>query len=556
MSTSLDRLMERVTSDRLIAMFGALALSVTLYFTVAFFASVNTTASQFSFGDIIWINQAFWNFTHGRMLQTSVYCQSGEGVIFNPYSYSNQIAMHVNWFPYVFSPLYRLMPNINGLYTIVILWNYLGIGFFAWKLLKHLSTDHLKTRLLFVLSMLVSGSFFSIITYKSLFPLFAGPLIMALVYFLVSRQKTAFLAAGFLLCLVSDDSAMLVAWFSVYVFLFHPKERNYAYWLFGLAAAYLALMILVVVPATKYDLTTATHDSADIVIRFKKLASGEYPFYWQDMVRFCAFIVGGFGMLAVFFPRTSRTDWKKIAGLVFLAPLSHWVITLSQGGGHHGFPVVTAAFAAMTLYAGTARYENRSVRKAPLLLGAFLLGLVLVRSNMRSMRYGLIKPQNYARLAASDGQVISNKALLEAASSIPPGASVSYWTNRGLDGFLSSRSDVWRFPRNFDETDYLLIQKDGDQGFWEIQPPFDGDLREMANRGTFYSSGTIAPNREAAARIKKGLVDEAGTHVVALENDHFIFLKRKDHHDFPMPAFSLGLGWMSNIPKLGTKRVP
>lgn len=556
MIRAIDRLRERITSDTLLAVFGALAFSATLYFTAAFFASVNATMSAFSFGDIIWINQAFWNFTHGRPLQTSVYCQSGEGVVFNPYSYSSQIAMHVNWSPYVFSPLYRLMPNINGLYAIVLLWNYLGIGYFTWKILKHLSTDHLRTKFFFMLSLLMAGSFFPILTYKAIFLLFAGPLITALFYFLISRQKIAFLATAVLLCLVAEDAAMFAVSFSAYAFLFHRKERSYAYSLFAVAAVYLALVIFVLMPATKYDLTLATRDTSDIVIRFKKMMSGEYPFNWRALVPICAFIFAGFGMLAIFFPRTDRTDWKKIAGLVFLAPLTHWVITLSQGAGHHPLPVVAAAYAAMTLYAGTARYENRSVRSAPAVLGAFLLGLALLLSNVHWMSWGLIRPLSYSRLTASSDQIQSNKALLAAASAIPPSASVSYWTNRGVEGFLSSRSDLWRFPRNFDKTDYLLIQKDGDQGFYEIKYPLNGDLPEMARSGTWFSSGTTAPNKEAAARIKKALVDEAGTHAVAMENDHFLFLKRKERFDIPMPSFTLGLGWMHNIPKLGTKKAP
>jgi hypothetical protein len=556
LTPAIDRLKERISSDALLGVFGALAISLTLYYTAAFFAGLNSTLSDFSYGDVIWINQAFWNFTHGRMLQTSVYSQSGEGVVLNPYSYSSQIAMHVNWFPYVFAPLYRLMPNIDGLYAIVLLWNYLGIAYFTWKILKFLSTDHLRTKFFFMLALLASGSFFTILTYKALFLLFAGPLIMAVFYFLISRRRIAFLVSALLLCLVAEDAAMFAVTFAAYAWLFHRKERSYAYSLFGLAAVYLALVIFVFMPATKYDLTLATRDSSDIVIRFKKMLGGEYPFFWRSMAPLCAFIVTGFAMLSAFFPRTDRTDWKRIAGLVILAPLSHWVISLVQGTGHHPLPVIVAAYAAMTLYAGTARYENRSVRKAPVILGAFLLGLVLVRSNVRRMRYGVIHLYGDSRLASSAAEIQSNKALIDAAASIPPEETVSYWTNRGVEGFLSSRTDIWRFPLNFDKTDYLLIQKDGDQGFYELKPPLGGDLQTMVRAGTNHSTGTTATNQEAAARLKSGLVDKAGTHTVAMENEHFLFLKRKERFAIPMPAFSLGLGWMSNIPKLGIPKVP
>lgn len=552
MTKALDRLKERITSDALLAVFGALAFSATLYYVAAFFATLNTGLSDWSWGDIIWVNQAFWNFTHGRALQTSVYCRSGDGVIFNPWSYSSQIAMHVNWFPYVFSPLYRLMPNINGLYAIVLLWNYLGIGFFTWKILKHLSADHLRTRFFFMFSLLMAGSIFPIIAYKTLFPLYAGPLITASIYFLVSRQKLAFLAAGVLLCLVSDDMAMFAAFFSVYVFLFHREERGYAYALFGLAAAYLALIILVIAPAAKFDLTLASRDSADIAIRLRKLLSGEYPLQWRSMAPMGSFIGAGFGMLALFFPQNAKAGWMRLAGLVFLAPLTHWVVSLTQGTGHHPLPIFVTVYAAMTLYTATARYENREVLQAPTVLLGFILGLLLLASNALWITKNMIRPLG-SRTPAMAAQIRSNNALLEAAAALPPGASVSYWTNRGLDGFLTSRSDVWRFPINFDKTDYLLIQKDGDQSFFELKPPFD--LGKLESQGTPVVKGTAAPSAEAAAWLKKGLL-KAGTHEVALENDHLLFLKRKEHFDFPMPAFSLGFGWVSNIPKLRSKRAP
>lgn len=539
MTKPLDRL-----SDRLLLAFGALAFAATAYYMAAFFVTLNMGLSDWSWGDIIWVNQAFWNFIHGRALQTSVYCRSGEGVVFNPWSYSSQIAMHVNWFPYVFSPLYRLKPDIDGLYAIVLAWNYLGIGWFTWKIVKHLSPDNAGKRFFAVISLLMAGSLFPIFIYKNLFLLYAGPLITAMIYFLISKQQVRFILTGILLCLVAEDAAMFAVAFSAYVFLFHREERSYAYWLGGFAVLYLGLVIFVFMPATKYDLIMATKDSSDIVIRFKKMLSGQYAFAWRSLIPMVLFIVSGFAMLAAFFTPTERTDWRRIAGLVLLAPSTHWLISLSQGTGHHPLPVAVCVLAAMAYFAATARYESR--RPVP----GFLVGLALLAFNARWITKNLARPFS-ARGEAVAAQVRSNDAFLAAAAALPRDASVSYWTNRGLDGFLSSRSDVWRFPINFDKTDYLLIQKDGDQSFFELKVPFD--LGKAEAEGTGVVKGASAPSAEAAAWLKKGL---AATHEVAAENEHLLFLKRREHHDFPMPAFSLGLGWAANIPKLRARKAP
>lgn len=557
MSKSIFRLTDIITSDQLLALFCVSAFAFTVYYSAAFFVSLNSTISDFSWGDVSWINQAFYNFTHGRLLQTSIYCYSGEGVIHNPYSYSSQLAMHVNWFPYVFSVFYRLMPDINGLYAIVFLWDYLGFGYFTWKILKHLSPQGALVRFCFAASLFMAGSFMPIIRYKALFLLFSGPLIMALFYYLICRRRTAFLMTGALLCLVSEDAAMFAVCFSAYVFLFHRDQRDFACRLFCMAAAYLLLVVLIISPAAKYDLVLATKDASDIVIRFKRLAAGEYPLFWRDLVPMRSFILGGFGMLLIMFPPRGRTEWAKIAGLVFVAPLTHWVIALAQGGGHHLLPVAAAAFSAMLLYLGSAGYENRTVKEAPAMAGAVLIGILLLRFNGGIVRAGLIPPMSYARLASSDGQIISNKAFLKAARAVPSTKSVCYWTNRGVEGFLSNRSDLWRFPRNFDQTDFLMIQKDATAGFYEVKTPLASDLHEMARGGSDFSTGAhTVVNQEAVTWIVNGLVKKAGTHIIAREDEHLLFLERKSASRIVMPEFSLGLGWAANIPKLFSGRAP
>jgi len=524
--------------------FGALSFSATAYYLVAFFATLHTGLSDWTWGDIIWVNQAFWNFINDRALQTSVYCRSGDGVVFNPWSYSSQIAMHVNWFPYVFAPIYRLKPDIIGSYVIVLAWNYLGIGWFTWKIIKRLSPEDAGKKTFFALSLLMTGSFFPIFTYKTLFLLYAGPLITAMVYFLISKQQLRFVLTGILLCLVAEDAAMFALTFSAYVFLFHPEERSYAYWLGGFALVYLAAVILVIMPATKYDLTLATKDASDIVIRLKKLLSGKYDYAWRAMAPMVFFVVSGFAMLAAFLKPTPKTDLRRIAGLVILAPLTHWLISLSQGTGHHPLPVAVCVLAAMTIYAATSRYESRYP------LAGFLVGVLLLALNGAWITRNLVRPFA-ARPEAMAAQIASNEAVLAAEKALPRDASVSYWTNRGLDGFLSSRSDVWRFPINFDKTDYLLIQKDGDQSFYEIKPPFGKDVEKTVAGGAGAIKGPSIPSAEAAAWLKKGL---AATHEVAAENEHLLFLKRKERHVFEMPAFSLGFGWAANIPKLRSKK--
>ena len=72
----------------------------------------------------------------------------------------------------------------------------------------------------------------------------------------------------------------------------------------------------------------------------------------------------------------------RVAGLVILAPLTHWLISLSQGTGHHPLPVAVCVLAAMTYYAATARYESRHPS------AEIIEGIVVSRHARLSVIYG------------------------------------------------------------------------------------------------------------------------------------------------------------------------
>ena len=217
-----------------------------------FFIALNSMVSDYSTGDFNWIHQTVYAFFHQHPFQTSLYYFSGDGMVKNPFAYASEFAMHFNVTPYLINAIYMFFPDVNCLYATVIVFNVLGYCLFSWKLCAHLSSSAVTEKTLFVMSLLLISVFPSVIIYKCLFPLFIGPFLLALYYFILRNKRISTAITAILLVLISEDAALCTATFAIYLFFFEPGCKRSSIWLFLFAAGYAGAMAFILQPAAKY----------------------------------------------------------------------------------------------------------------------------------------------------------------------------------------------------------------------------------------------------------------------------------------------------------------
>jgi len=509
--------------------FAVLALLWLAAFIAIFFYHLNSTLSDASWGDVAYYNQLAYNFTHGRPLQSSLYLHGGPAVLYNPFPYVHSFTIHVNFTPYLFLWLYKFMPTVNGLYLITILFNVMGFLGIGWLIARRIFPD--KSR--FISYALACAAFFcampftDVITYKGHFALFAGPLILAAYYFCLRDKRLMFAAIGLLLCGISEDMAMFMCSFSAYLFIFEKDMRKTALWMGIGSAIYLALAFFVIQPASETGLTLAY--TSDLVARLHMHASGTFGRFRGLTAAALFFIrlVVALAVVALFSGFGKGREWKKSLGLIVIAPASCWFVIINEGPGHHLIPVLACIFLAFLIIAEKLEFRPVAVWRIATVV---LIGIMVFLP--KAYRMGKRFP--FYIDAKSIARMETNKSTLREIAALPKEAAISYWTNQGIDAFMSSRNSVWRFPDYFDSADYLVIQKDADQTFF--------------SDGKYYTSGTeIAMPAGTVRRIKRELVDVKASHEVKADTEHVLILKRKEKIDFPSPESTIGLNWIKHI---------
>src|SRR2546425_5842613 len=122
---------QRLSIKSFVLRFAILSVVIFPLVLTGFFVNLASTISDSSTGGIAWTHQVFYNFVHGRPFQSSLFAsqKAGEsvGFSFNPYPYISTNVIHVNFFPYLFAPLWNIWPTLPWLYGVVFLFNYLGL---------------------------------------------------------------------------------------------------------------------------------------------------------------------------------------------------------------------------------------------------------------------------------------------------------------------------------------------------------------------------------------------------------------------------------------------
>ncbi|MDD2806177.1 MAG: hypothetical protein PHV33_11530 [Elusimicrobiales bacterium] len=557
-----------------------------VYYLSAFYAFLGTTLTDFSWGDVSWVHQAFYNFVSDRPLQTSLYYFSGDGVAGNLYPYANQLAMHLNLTPYLLSLPYKISPGLLTLYSTVIAFNVLGYPLFLFLILRHYGPRRFWYSYAALLAVLFSPWFIGLITYKCLFPLYQGVIILALHYAFLKENRPAFTAVALLLLLVSEDAALFMLGYAGCLAFFSGR-KFFPLAAAALAAFYTGLSAFVLHPIFKLDMLTSHKVPADVVVRLGKVFSGEASINPTD-VGYYAGLTGAVLAISMLLAGKPRGGALKMAlALVLVAPSAHWFITFVNGGGHHPMPVFTMLLIAAAVLLSSGEEEQgafvpvRRLLALPLFFYVFWLGLYALPSmaidtgtDFSQSRTG-IKPRvrifsayRYT-VENSSGVIASNRDTIAAVRAIPKDHSVVYWTNRTVEGFFVDRSDIWRFPSYYDRADFVVVQKNALAALFDLAPAVrPADLKwpdnsmlnisetpaasfpALLSRGIQTSSWQKAPvSAEAVALLRKELSFPGGRYIIHSENENVLVFKRKVRYEFPMPKSSLGFGWLSSAPR-------
>jgi hypothetical protein len=529
-----------------------------------FFFNLGTTTSQYSVGGVTAPHQFFHNFMNGRLFQTSLYATklAGDSVGFsyNPYAHLHTYAIHVYLTPFVFAPLWNLWPSLPWLYGVVFLVNYGGMALFAWKTLQYLSPQSFKIKMLAAIGLLMSSGFLFTFQQNAQLLMFSGPFALAAFYFLLTRQRAKFLLSLMLLCLTSEDAAMVAVTFCFYIYLFEKDARSYALLGGALAIAYLVLVLLIIQPAARSELVLSGSTTTMVVLKhilnFDPSAIGVMLIGFAPVL----FFLPAFGIAYLLFGKPD-ISWVQIAALVLIAPLPHWGESAIVGASHHLMPVVVFTFAAFVFMLGrTTEIQSNAAalpgKKAAML---FCVSAIFVAGSLRVMisnlpeqmllpLYNLAGKQEKAqKVERSLSERSGNRRAIDVVERIPKESSLVYLTNSSVEGFIAGRSDIWRFPDYYDLVDYLVLQPNAHQSFFSFPVKDNQSLAQALTNGRYVGTDNAEISEETVNAIVRHLVAQEKSHRVIVDEPEVVLLERIERHQMYSPPSTIGLGWVPNV---------
>ena len=532
-------------ASRMVKRLLIVAVGVFCGILVGFFSNLHSTFSDASTAGPAWTMQLFHNILHGRPLQSSLYASlaagSSVGFSHNPYAYIHTFVIHVNLTPYLVAPVWNLHPTLWWLYTLVFLVNYAGWSYFAWKILQVLSPATAASKTTLAIALLLSSGFFFTLQQKVQPLLFSGPLIFAAIV---------------LLCFISEDAALLAGTFCLYVVLFEPSLRRPAAWAGALSLAYLALLLLVVQPAARAELTLLSRTNMAFVLStLPELTLARLRDLPIQLLPVWGFLPA-FAIAVLLFGRPTIRLWR-VAGLILLVPAVHWGEIVLVSAGHHLMPVISCLFLAFVIMLGScadvpasARWLSTSQVHACLVwIGAFLLATLRavasdVPASLRPSLYCLAGNLAAARAVEQKAsEIADNRHVLDIIRTIPPDRSLVFLINSSLEGFIAGRSDLWKFPDHYETADVLVIQRHARHSFFSFSPADDNRVSSAIRAGQPAPLDDAVISEAMVLALVTQLVEQARTHRVAVDDPSVVVLERLEHIPIPVPPSTLGWGW-------------
>jgi len=245
-----------------------------------FYGNLSTTLSPFSQGDIAYYNQVLYRFVEMGTLETEWYAQ----IPFEPPLDARGVertpawAVHVNLSPFLFAPVYALYPDFQGLYAILLMWNFGILALFTVLWIGRGAESGILIRILFCLSVLFASSIFEYVTYKGHFILFAGPVVLPLFYCAWRGYRAGFVLAALFIALTSEDAALILGGVSLGAALFWPARRAWFAAAGLLALAWFAACIGILQPWARAGLGLR-YASHFLYVLAERPGVGGYSFY-------------------------------------------------------------------------------------------------------------------------------------------------------------------------------------------------------------------------------------------------------------------------------------
>ncbi len=530
------------------------SLSVFFIFLFLFFINLFSTLSEFAAGDACYHHQLLYNFLHGRIFQTSLYHIFGN-ITYNPYPYICQFADHVNFTHYIFSIFYAILPNIYGLYLPVFIFVYLGLCYYSLKIFRRLSPEQYKDKFLIFMSLFLISTFLVVIQYKAHPILYGGPFFFAAYYYLITKDRLKYILSVIALCLVSEDLALFFATFSCYVYIFEPEHRKFASLSFILSVFWVLLVTLVIQPAVRYDTFTAS--SSFTSFKLAKIIKNNFaismPNFSRQLIRWVIFLPSLIFAAAAFYVNTRTINWKRILGLIFIAPVSTWFIgTFDFFSPYRLTPIFLCTFISLViiLAGGDLNIWKKNLislkrrRLSLMFLAIFVIANIgyLARAHFPVLCKFISK--------SAEAERLSNISLIQSINKIPRDKTMVFWCNMNAVGFFSGRSDIWFFPEYYDFSDFLVIQKDSRHSFFYARKLPGKTSAQSIQEGVKDSMWNAEIKRDLVEALLRDLVYTDKTHDIFRNDDSVLILARKEKSEFKIPSTSLGFGWVKNIPKI------
>jgi len=542
-----------------LAVFSGLFFALLLCF---FFYNLSTTTSEYSIGGVVAPHQLFYNFINGRPFQDSLFATHGgdAGFSYNPYPFIHIYAIHVYLTPYIFAILWSVWPNIYWLYGLVIVVAYASMAVFTWKTLSYLSPKTFKSKTIVGIALLMASGFLITFQTNAQLMLFGAPFMLAAYYFLLRHRKGWFLFSVILLCLTSEDLAMVAVTFALYIFLFERKEKTYAFMAWGFAVPYLTVLFLFIQPAARSELVlTTASTTASVVAKVSSFFPPDIPELLIGFGPVIAFLPA-FAIVCLLFGRPD-VAWVRVAGLVLLAPFPHWGESAVVGAGHHLMPVIVFLYIALIIVIGKTPDIDVSKLSFSIVNNLLLLGCcaIFILGNCRVMASNLPDPLRLYicklvgkttvanRIEISLLERRANQKVIETIGEIPKNSSLVYLTNSSVEGFIAGRSNIWKFPDYYDAADFLIMQPNARQSSFSFSVSGVKTVVDAIATGKTTIDNDAAIEMDSVKAIVHHLVVEQKSHHVVIESPLVVLLERIQKIPMQSPPSTIGFGWLHNL---------
>lgn len=513
--------------------------------------------------------QLMFNARQGRLLQTS-YILCPLGVTDCSTTYAHWFGNHVAITPFLLTPVLAFLPRTpHALYALFNLAIFPPALFFAWKIIERRSPDTAMPRFLLVASLVLASCFVQHFQYHCQPKYLLLPVLLAVYFCYISERFILFLVVSSAATMIQEDVALFMISFGGYLLFFEDgwrkEKRRWVLGQIAVAVVFVGVVLWLLQPTARANLGTVVqpsytehylreHFGGDLRKVFDNVVLTAEP-----MLRFSlGFVVVGLLVGG------SRSDIRKVAGLTFLAPASHWCLSGMVYAYQHGIQIMMSMILALIVLASGSDARKRSWR-IPAAALTFLVYLALsvdynrdllpvvrrfLPAGNSALQRLFTEQRNWLyRLGSREAflaQQESNHAIARLDSRIPPEESVTLLVNQTVSGAFFHRGSVWEFPLNYDRVTYLLLQKDAlDTPFRFPNDVAPMPLHEAIGRGQREGGSSGIPEAFVKKLVRE-LVENRRSHTIEVDDTHVLLLRRLAGSAVPPSPQTIGLGFLRN----------